>query len=114
MAAATAATFPFEMATSRTALILFLGSMTWPPFKSRSYFCGGCAETWLIQARTTDIPRACATGSLMALTSTIVVPLGTPLCGQGLTHVERAGHRGARDGARKTENQLVSRALGVR
>jgi len=35
MFAATAATLPFATATSRTALILFLGSMTWPPFQEQ-------------------------------------------------------------------------------
>src|SRR5262245_15226261 len=41
------------MATSRTALILFLGSMTWPPFKRRSYFC--CAEICVAQERAVNI-----------------------------------------------------------
>src|SRR5712664_3844983 len=101
MFCATVATFPFAMATSRTALILFLGSMTWPPFKRRSYFC--CAETWLIQTRPRDIPTAYLAFSLMALTSTIVVPPGTPFRRQVLTHIERARHRVTRDDAGKTE-----------
>ena len=36
---ATAAILPPWMATSRIALILFLGSMTWPPRSSKSYGC---------------------------------------------------------------------------
>ena len=42
---ATAAILPPRMATSRTALILFLGSMTWPPRSSRSYGCWADALT---------------------------------------------------------------------
>src|SRR5205823_4261645 len=37
ISAATAAIRPSFMATSRRALILFFGSMTWPPFSRRSY-----------------------------------------------------------------------------
>src|SRR5437867_3454828 len=88
--------------------------MTWPPFNSRSYFCCGCAETWLIQTRTTDTPTACVPFSLMALPSTIVVPLGVPLRGQVFAHIERAGHRVAGDGAGETKTQRVPVALGVR
>ena len=51
MLAWTAAIFPLAMATSRTALIRFLPSTTWPPFNSRSYFC--CAETVAMRNRTT-------------------------------------------------------------
>src|SRR4051794_40949524 len=37
MAGATAAIRPLRIATSRTASILFFGSITWPPFSRRSY-----------------------------------------------------------------------------
>src|SRR2546427_7088376 len=114
MEAATAATFPFAMATSRTALIWFLGSMTWPPFNRRSYCCCGCAEAWFIKMSASDIAVTCVAFSLMALPSTIVVPRGAPLRGQVLTHIERAGHRVARDGAGKTETQRVPVTLSVR
>src|SRR5690349_9555278 len=42
MLLATSATRPFCMATSRTSLIWFRASMTWPPLSSRSY--GVCAR----------------------------------------------------------------------
>src|ERR1700675_385303 len=44
MAAATAAILPSRIATSRTALILFFPSTTWPPFSSRSYSCASADE----------------------------------------------------------------------
>src|SRR5713101_5003069 len=112
MFAATAATFPFAMATSRTALILFLGSMTWPPFKRRSYFC--CAETCVIEHITRPIAAVCQGFNLMTLASPIIVPGRTPLRREVLAHVERARHRVACDSPRKTEAQCVTVPLGIR
>src|SRR6185295_12262066 len=113
MLAAMAATFPFAMATSRTALIRFLGSMTWPPFKRRSYFC--CAVTWLTQTSTRDIPAARQqTFNLMASSPAIVVPLGTPLRVQVFAHVERSGHTVSRGGAVEAEAQGIAVPLGIR
>src|SRR5258708_14795767 len=65
MPAATAATLPAAIATSRTAVIPFLGSMTCPPFNSRSYF--GCAGGWPIAAGTTQAPTANASPSERAI-----------------------------------------------
>src|SRR2546423_15644847 len=46
--------------------------------------------------------------------SSVVVLLGGPFRREVLTHVERARHRVARDGAREPEAQRVSMALRVR
>src|SRR6266699_466612 len=113
MLAATAAIFPFAMATSRTALILFLGSMRWPPFKRRSYFC--CAETWLKQKSTTASPDArLQTFNPMTSSPAIVVPPGTPLRHQVLAHVERSGHRVCRGRAVEAKTQGIAVPLGIR
>src|SRR6266849_3052750 len=111
MPTATAATLPFVMATSRTALTLFLASMTWPPFKSRSYCC--CAAAWPVQERTTDNPNANLFITI-ASTPSILVPPGSPLRSQVLTHVEGARHLVAGDRAGKTEAQRVAVPFGVR
>src|SRR6266567_3000868 len=111
MRAATAATLPSAMATSRTALILFLGSMTCPPFKSRSYFC--CAGRRPVAASRRYTPAAYVAFTLIVLPSSIVVPLRAPLRRQILAHVERPGHLAAGDGAGETEAQRISVPLGV-
>src|SRR5262245_40250176 len=107
MFAATAATFPFAMATSRTALILFRPSMTWPPFNRRSYFC--CAETLQTQKSANEIPAARhKTFNRIASSPAIVVLLGTPLRHQILAHVERSGHAVSRCRAGEAETQGIA------
>jgi hypothetical protein len=64
--AATAATFPFAMATSRTALIWFRASMTCPPFSRRSYFC--CADPPIIETTIRHIEAAIWSFNLIAQT----------------------------------------------
>src|SRR5262245_25377360 len=109
--AATAATLPSAIATSRTALIRFLGSMTWPPFRSRSYFC--CAGAWPIDASTKQAPAANAiVSSLIASPPTVLVPPCRPFPRQVLAHVERARHSVGGDGAAEPEAQRVAIALG--
>src|SRR5713101_6697065 len=113
MFAATAATFPFAMVTSRTALILFLGSMTRPPFNSRSYFC--CAETRPTVKSASDIPAARhQTLNPIASSPAIVVPLGTPRRHQVFAHVERSGHAVGRGRAGEAEAQGIAVPLGIR
>src|SRR3984893_817325 len=111
MAAATAAILPLVMATSRTALIRFLASMTWPPFKSRSYCC--CAAALPVQERRRNIANANLVITI-ASTPSIVVPPGGPFRGQVLTHVEGPRHLVAGDRAGKTEAQRVAMPFGVR
>src|SRR5437879_2150027 len=114
MPAATAATLPSVMATSRTALILFRESMTCPPFSSRSYLCGACrAGRLTIAASTRHTPAANVAISLIVLPSPVVVPFRGPFRRQVLAHVERSGHRVAGDRARETETQRISVAFGV-
>src|SRR5262245_43177757 len=111
MRAATAATRPFAIATSRTALMPFFGSIRWPPFSSRSYFCG--AGVWRIGAIARHTTTAHVNVSLIALPSSIVVPLCGPLRREVLAHVERPRHLGAGDGAREPEAQRVAVPLRV-
>src|SRR5260370_2839534 len=111
MPAATATTLPSAMATSRTALIWFLGAMTWPPFNSRSYL--GCASGWAIAARTRHTPAAYVAFSFIRSSSSILVPLGTPFSRQVLAHIERPCHLVAGEVAREAETQRVTVPLGV-
>src|SRR5262249_22240940 len=116
MRAATAATLPSAMATSRTALMRFLGSMTWPPLRSRSYFCCagcGCAGAWPIAASARHTPAANVDFTFIVSPSSEVVPPGAPLRGQVLAHVERPRHLRGRDGAREAEAQRVAVPLGI-
>src|SRR4029453_18653351 len=113
MFAVTAATFPSAMATSRTALILFLGSMTWPPFNRGSYL--RCAVTWLTLSSTSDTPTARHVAcKAIASSPAIVVPLGTPCRHQVFAHVERSGHAVGRDRAVEAEAQGIAVAFGIR
>src|SRR5262245_52765127 len=112
MLAATAAILPPAIATSRTALMLFRASMTWPPFSRRSYFC--CAATCVIDDTTRQIPAAWSRCSRIASTPSIVVPLGRPLRREVFAHVERAAHRVALKRTGKPEAQRVAVTLRVR
>src|SRR5690348_4219597 len=110
MLAATAATLPFAIATSRTALILFLGSMTCPPFSWRSYFC--CASRRLRQQRTRRTQAAFLTFTSIASTPPVVVPPGRPLRRQVFAHIERARHLVTGDLSGETETQRITVPLG--
>src|SRR5437868_14307017 len=110
IAGATAATLPFAMATSRTALMRLRGSMRWPPLRSRSYFCcgGACrAGMGMAAAITRHTAAAYVALTLIVSASPVIVALRGPLRGQVLAHVECARHRVACDGAGKTEAQRV-------
>src|SRR5262249_44571110 len=111
MFGATAATLPWAMATSRTALRLFFASMTCPPFSSRSYFC--CAGRRVAAPAIMHAATAQWNRPLMTSTPSIVVPLCRPPGGQVLAHVERPGHRVALDGAGETEAQRVAVTFGI-
>src|SRR5262245_61954533 len=97
MFAAPAATFPPAIATSRTALTFFRGSMPWPPFSKRAYF--GWADTPAAPAMTRQMTVR------FTSPSTVGVAPCRPLRRQVLAHVERARHAVARDRAGELEAQ---------
>src|SRR5690242_18738070 len=77
------------MATSRTALRPFLASMTWPPFRRRSYL-GSAAETEAATAR----PRRARRRGVIFMPSAPprrATPR-RPLAAQVLAHVESPSH----------------------
>src|SRR5262245_22953537 len=102
MRAATAATLPLAIATSRTEVMLLRASTRWPPLRSRSYFCG--ADNWMVAAAANNT----AIAVFMASASSILVPCRGPRGGKVLAHVERARHPVARDRAGEAEAQRVA------
>src|SRR6185436_15868403 len=96
------------MATSRTALIPFLASMTCPPFRRRSYFGSAAAA---IEAR----PRVkrVAAPRVVFITSAPPrrAPLGRPLAAQVFAHVEAPSHFVARHLAREVVGDGVAALL---
>src|SRR6185503_18439446 len=86
-------TFPPAMATSRTALRPFLGSMTCPPLRRRSYF-GSAAETEVATAR----PRSARSRGVIFMTSAPPpgAPPGRPFAAQVFAHVQGPSHLVAR------------------
>src|SRR5438309_3031459 len=105
---ATAAIFPPAMATSRTALIPFLGSMTWPPRSSRSYL-GSAAAALVAAANRATAARRLIEGSAPSRDA----PLRCPASAQVLAHVERARHRVAGDLAVEGVVERVAALLAV-
>ena len=110
MRGATAATLPPAMATSRTALMPFLGSMTCPPRRRRSYF-GSAAEPARGRrptARTTEDGDRFT--RIMRSAPSRGAPPRRPAAAQVFAHVEGAAHLVARDlaGERVVEGVAAS------
>src|SRR5262245_47543521 len=107
--AATAATLPSAMATSRTALVPFFGSMRWPPCRRTSYFGGSAVRpTRGRRART----RAMRQGVFVIASGPgRAVAGGRPLRPQVLPHLQRAREGVAGDRAREGVVQGVAVGL---
>src|SRR5438552_9498994 len=110
MRGATAATFPPAMATSRSALTPFRGSMRWPPRRSRSYFGSAAAAAPAAKTRSPAFRRIEGiTGSRLPRP----VPPGRPPGPQVLAELQRPRHLVAGHLAGEAVVERVAVALPV-